>query len=123
MATPFFGLILVFIVIALVAGFIANLVVGKGKGFQNWELFVAGIIGSFVGGTLLNLIFEQVLDISISGIVGSTIGVIDGSAWPVPWPGRDPPRWRPWPPSGIDKQFMDLRRSRGEPRGPGPSKD
>ena len=76
MATPFFGLILVFVVIALVAGFIANFLVGKGKGFENWELFVAGIIGSFVGGTLLNLIFEGDLDFSISGIVGSTIGAV-----------------------------------------------
>jgi uncharacterized membrane protein YeaQ/YmgE (transglycosylase-associated protein family) len=75
-ATPFFGLILVFIVIALVAGFIANFLVGKGKGFETWELFVAGIIGSFVGGTLLNLVFEGDLDFSISGIIGSTIGAI-----------------------------------------------
>lgn len=76
MATPFFGLILAFIVIALVAGFIANFLVGKGKGFETWELLVAGIIGSFVGGTLLNLIFEGDLDFSISGIIGSTIGAI-----------------------------------------------
>ena len=76
MATPFFGLILIFIVIALVAGYIANFLVGKGKGFETWELFVAGIIGSFVGGTLLNLIFEGDLDFSISGIIGSTIGAI-----------------------------------------------
>jgi uncharacterized membrane protein YeaQ/YmgE (transglycosylase-associated protein family) len=75
-ATPFFGLILAFIVIALVAGFIANFLVGKGKGFETWELLVAGIIGSFVGGTLLNLIFEGDLDFSISGIIGSTIGAI-----------------------------------------------
>ena len=76
MAPPFFSLILAFILIALVAGFVANFVVGKGKGFQTWELFVAGIIGSFVGGTLLNLIFEGDLDFSISGLIGSTIGAI-----------------------------------------------
>ena len=76
MATPFFSLILAFIVIALVAGFVANYVVGKGRGFETWELFVAGIIGSFVGGTLLNLIFERDLDFSISGLIGSTIGAI-----------------------------------------------
>jgi uncharacterized membrane protein YeaQ/YmgE (transglycosylase-associated protein family) len=75
-ATPFFSLILAFIVIALVAGFVANYVVGKGRGFETWELFVAGIIGSFVGGTLLNLIFERDLDFSISGLIGSTIGAI-----------------------------------------------
>jgi uncharacterized membrane protein YeaQ/YmgE (transglycosylase-associated protein family) len=76
LAPPFISLILAFIVIALVAGFIANFVVGKGKGFENWELFVAGIIGSFVGGTLLNLIFERDLDFSISGLIGSTLGAI-----------------------------------------------
>ena len=40
------------------------------------QFFVAGIIGSFVGGTLLNLIFERDLDFSISGLIGSTIGAI-----------------------------------------------
>jgi uncharacterized membrane protein YeaQ/YmgE (transglycosylase-associated protein family) len=68
--------ILALVVIPLAAGYIANFVVGKGKGFQPWELFVAGIIGSFVGGTLLNLLFEGDLDISISGLIGSTIGAI-----------------------------------------------
>lgn len=68
--------ILGFVVIALVAGYIANYVVGKGKGFLQWEMFVAGIIGSFVGGTLLNLVFEGDLDVSISGLVGSVIGAI-----------------------------------------------
>ena len=42
--------ILALVVIPLAAGYIANFVVGKGKGFLPWELFVAGIIGSFVGG-------------------------------------------------------------------------
>jgi uncharacterized membrane protein YeaQ/YmgE (transglycosylase-associated protein family) len=69
-------IILAFIVIALVAGYVANFLVGKGKGFLPWEMFVAGIIGSFVGGTLLSLVFEGDLDISISGLIGSSIGAI-----------------------------------------------
>lgn len=69
-------IVLAFIVIALVAGYIANFLVGKGKGFQTWEMFVAGIIGSFVGGTLLNLIFEGDFDIAVTGIIGSIIGAI-----------------------------------------------
>jgi uncharacterized membrane protein YeaQ/YmgE (transglycosylase-associated protein family) len=69
-------IILAFVVIALVAGFVANFLVGKGRGFETWELFVAGIVGSFVGGTLLNLIFEGDFDIAISGLIGSTIGAI-----------------------------------------------
>lgn len=70
------SLLLGFTVIALVAGYVANYIVGKDKGFQPWELFVAGIIGSFVGGTLLNLIFEGDLDVSPIGLIGSTIGAI-----------------------------------------------
>jgi uncharacterized membrane protein YeaQ/YmgE (transglycosylase-associated protein family) len=69
-------LIIAFVVIALVAGYVANLVVGKGKGFQQWELFVAGIVGSFVGGAILNLIFNGDLEISVSGLLGSIIGAI-----------------------------------------------
>jgi uncharacterized membrane protein YeaQ/YmgE (transglycosylase-associated protein family) len=69
-------IILAFVVIALVAGFIANwLVAGKRK-YENWELFVVGIIGSFVGGLIFNLIDGGGLDIRISGLIGSTIGAI-----------------------------------------------
>jgi len=69
--------ILALVVIPLAAGFVANLVVGKGHGFQNWELFVAGIIGSFVGGFIGNLIAgSDLLELHPSGLIGSTIGAI-----------------------------------------------
>ncbi len=68
--------ILALVVIPLAAGYIANFVVGKGKGFEPWELFVAGIIGSFVGGLLFNLITGDGLELTITGLVGSTIGAI-----------------------------------------------
>jgi uncharacterized membrane protein YeaQ/YmgE (transglycosylase-associated protein family) len=68
--------ILALVVIPLVAGFVANMVVGKNAHFQNWELFVAGIIGSFVGGTLLNLLVNGDFEISISGLLGSIVGAI-----------------------------------------------
>jgi uncharacterized membrane protein YeaQ/YmgE (transglycosylase-associated protein family) len=68
--------ILALIVIPLAAGYVANLVVGKNKHFENWELFVAGIIGSFVDGTLLSLLIEGEFDISISGLLGSILGAI-----------------------------------------------
>ena len=74
MGFPFF--ILALVLIPLVAGFVANYFVGKGKGFQTWELFVAGIIGSFLGGTLLNLIVNGNLDIHISGLIGSVVGAV-----------------------------------------------
>lgn len=70
------SLLLGFVLIALVAGYVANLLVGKGKGFETWELFVAGIIGSFVGGGILNLLINGDFNLSISGLVGSTLGAI-----------------------------------------------
>jgi uncharacterized membrane protein YeaQ/YmgE (transglycosylase-associated protein family) len=72
-----FGLLIIaFVVIALVAGYVANMIVGKGKNFQTWELFVAGIVGSFVGGAILNLLLNGDLEISVSGLIGSIIGAI-----------------------------------------------
>jgi uncharacterized membrane protein YeaQ/YmgE (transglycosylase-associated protein family) len=74
--------ILALVVIPLAAGFVANLVVGKNQHFQNWELFVAGIIGSFVGGAIGNLIAGEGIfggdgfAIHPSGLIGSTIGAI-----------------------------------------------
>jgi uncharacterized membrane protein YeaQ/YmgE (transglycosylase-associated protein family) len=69
-------IVLAFVVIALVAGYVANFLVGKGKGFLPWEMFVAGIIGSFVGGTLLSFIAGDGFDIALSGLIGSVIGAI-----------------------------------------------
>jgi uncharacterized membrane protein YeaQ/YmgE (transglycosylase-associated protein family) len=69
-------IVLAFVVIALVAGYIANFLVGKGKGFLPWELMVAGIIGSFVGGTLLSFIAGDGFDIALSGLIGSIVGAI-----------------------------------------------
>ena len=69
-------LIIALVLIPLVAGYVANLIVGKGKGFQMWELFVAGIIGSFVGGLILNLLINGDLELSISGLLGSILGTI-----------------------------------------------
>ncbi len=69
-------IILAFVVIALVAGYIANYLVGKGRNFEQWEMFVAGIVGSFVGGLIFNLIAGNGFDISVTGLIGSTIGAI-----------------------------------------------
>jgi uncharacterized membrane protein YeaQ/YmgE (transglycosylase-associated protein family) len=69
-------IILAFIVIALVAGFIADYLVGRQRDYERWELFVVGIVGSFVGGLLFNLIDGRGFDIAISGLIGSTIGAV-----------------------------------------------
>ena len=68
--------IIALVLIPLVAGFVANLIVGKNAHFQNWELYIAGIIGSFVGGGILNLLINGDFELSISGLLGSTLGAI-----------------------------------------------
>jgi uncharacterized membrane protein YeaQ/YmgE (transglycosylase-associated protein family) len=69
-------IILAFIVIALVAGYVANWLVGRGRNYETWELFVAGIIGSFVGGLIFNLIAGNGFDIHWTGLLGSILGAI-----------------------------------------------
>jgi len=69
-------IILAWIVIGLVAGYLANAVVGKGRGYSPLELLVAGLVGSFVGGTLFSLLLGEGFDLRIGGFIGSTIGAI-----------------------------------------------
>ncbi len=69
-------IILAFVVIALVAGFIANYLVAGKRKYENWEMFVIGIVGSFVGGLIFSLINGDGLEIRLSGLIGSIIGAI-----------------------------------------------
>ena len=69
-------LILAFIVIALVAGFVADYLVGRQRNYERWELFVVGIIGSFVGGLLASLIAGDGFELRLSGLLGSIVGAI-----------------------------------------------
>jgi uncharacterized membrane protein YeaQ/YmgE (transglycosylase-associated protein family) len=69
-------IILAIIVIALVAGFIANWLVGRGRNYETWELFVAGLVGSFVGGGIFNFFAGNGFNLHITGIIGATIGAI-----------------------------------------------
>jgi uncharacterized membrane protein YeaQ/YmgE (transglycosylase-associated protein family) len=65
------------VVIPLVLGFVANMVVGKNKHFENWELFGAGIVGAFVGGFLVNTLRSvDLLEASIWSVLGLFIGAI-----------------------------------------------
>jgi len=69
------GLIL-FLLIGLIAGFIARALV-PGPDPMGWlGTMVLGIVGSFVGGTLAALLFGGTLEISASGLIGSIIGAI-----------------------------------------------
>ena len=63
-----------FLVVGLVAGFIARFLV-PGPDPMGWlGTLVLGLIGSFVGGTLAALIFGGTLEMSASGLIGSVVG-------------------------------------------------
>jgi uncharacterized membrane protein YeaQ/YmgE (transglycosylase-associated protein family) len=65
-----------FLLIGLVAGFIARALV-PGPDPMGWlGTMVLGIVGSLVGGTLAALLFGGTLALSAAGIVGSIIGAI-----------------------------------------------
>src|SRR6478735_391783 len=103
-------LILAFIVIALVAGFIANALVGRSRHYENWELFVVGIVGSFVGGLIFNLVSGHGFDIDISGLIGSTIGAIVVLA--IYGPVRDMLRKRQAPPPAMNTAIKPKNKNR-----------
>jgi uncharacterized membrane protein YeaQ/YmgE (transglycosylase-associated protein family) len=70
------GSILGLIIIGLVAGAIARFVV-PGPDPMGWiGTIVLGIVGSFVGGFLANLIFGGTVALSPAGWIGSIIGAI-----------------------------------------------
>src|SRR3989442_10310265 len=63
-----------FLIIGLIAGFIARWLV-PGPDPMGWlGTMVLGIVGSFVGGTLAALVFGGTLTLSAAGILGSIIG-------------------------------------------------
>jgi uncharacterized membrane protein YeaQ/YmgE (transglycosylase-associated protein family) len=65
-----------FLLVGLVAGFIARALV-PGPDPMGWlGTMVLGIVGSLVGGTLAALLFGGTLELSAAGIVGSIIGAI-----------------------------------------------
>lgn len=68
--------LIAFLLIGLVAGFIARWIV-PGPDPMGWVgTLILGIIGSFVGGTLAALIFGGTLELSASGLIGSILGAI-----------------------------------------------
>ena len=64
------------IIIGLIAGAIARWLM-PGPDPMGWlGTIVLGIVGSLVGGTLLNLIFGGGLELTAAGIVGSILGAL-----------------------------------------------
>jgi uncharacterized membrane protein YeaQ/YmgE (transglycosylase-associated protein family) len=68
--------IIVFLIVGLIAGFLARALV-PGPDPMGWlGTMILGIVGSFVGGTLAALLFGGPLDVSTTGLVGSVIAAI-----------------------------------------------
>lgn len=65
-----------FLIVGLIAGFLARLVVPGKDDFGILGTLVLGIIGSFVGGTLASLIQDGPASFGAAGIIGSIIGAI-----------------------------------------------
>lgn len=68
--------LIVFLIVGLIAGFIARALV-PGPDPMGWVgTMILGIIGSFVGGTLAALLFGGTLDVTPAGLVGSIVGAV-----------------------------------------------
>jgi uncharacterized membrane protein YeaQ/YmgE (transglycosylase-associated protein family) len=68
--------LIVWLVIGLIAGFVARAVVPGRDSLGVLGTIVLGLVGSLVGGFLGNLFVEGNLDVEAAGIIGSIIGAI-----------------------------------------------
>jgi uncharacterized membrane protein YeaQ/YmgE (transglycosylase-associated protein family) len=70
-------LIIAIIVFGLAAGWVAQLLLGRGGREIDWGLaLVAGLLGSFVGGLIASLVAGDGLDLRPSGLIGSIVGAV-----------------------------------------------
>ena len=70
-------LILGLIIFGLMAGAIAQLILGRSGWKINWPMaMVTGLIGSFVGGFLASLLAGDGFALRPSGIIGSILGAV-----------------------------------------------
>src|SRR3954464_9624914 len=70
-------LILAMIVFGMLVGAAAQLILGRRHGRIDWtQAFVAGLVGSFIGGLLLSLLSGDGISLRPSGIIGSLVGAI-----------------------------------------------
>jgi uncharacterized membrane protein YeaQ/YmgE (transglycosylase-associated protein family) len=68
--------IIVWLVIGLLAGFIARALVPGRDSMGVGGTLLLGLVGSLIGGFLGNLLFQGDLDIEAAGIIGSIIGAV-----------------------------------------------
>jgi uncharacterized membrane protein YeaQ/YmgE (transglycosylase-associated protein family) len=74
-------LLLAILGLGLLAGAVAQLLLGTGLYGINWaEALVAGLVGSFVGGMLFSILAGDGVRLRASGIVGSIVGAVLVSA-------------------------------------------
>jgi uncharacterized membrane protein YeaQ/YmgE (transglycosylase-associated protein family) len=70
-------LLLAILGFGVLAGAVAQLVLGTGLYRVDWgEALVAGLVGSFVGGMLASILAGDGLRLRPSGLIGSIIGAI-----------------------------------------------
>jgi uncharacterized membrane protein YeaQ/YmgE (transglycosylase-associated protein family) len=70
-------LILGIILFGMLAGWVAQLIMGRRGNEIDWAMaLVAGLAGSFVGGLVLSLLFGDGLSLRPSGIIGSIVGAL-----------------------------------------------
>jgi uncharacterized membrane protein YeaQ/YmgE (transglycosylase-associated protein family) len=65
-----------FIIVGLIAGFIARAVVPGKDDFGIIATIVLGIVGSFVGGFIGALLTDHAMSLTAAGIIGSILGAI-----------------------------------------------
>jgi uncharacterized membrane protein YeaQ/YmgE (transglycosylase-associated protein family) len=73
------GFILYLLIIGIVAGFLARFLVPGPDPMGFWATVLVGVIGSFVGGFLGYVLFNEDFDegaIQASGLIGSVIGAV-----------------------------------------------
>lgn len=68
-------LILGLLLFGFVAGWVAQLLLGKGTHLDARTL-VAGLVGSFVGGLIASLVAGDGLALRPSGLIGSIVGAV-----------------------------------------------
>jgi uncharacterized membrane protein YeaQ/YmgE (transglycosylase-associated protein family) len=68
-------LILAILGFGMLMGWLAQLVLGMGTR-PNLQSLIAGIVGSFVGGTIFSLVSHEDFGLRPSGIIGTFVGAI-----------------------------------------------
>jgi uncharacterized membrane protein YeaQ/YmgE (transglycosylase-associated protein family) len=70
-------LIIAIILFGIIAGAAAQLLLGRPAGGIDWSLaFLAGLVGSFVGGLLASLLAGDGVELRASGLLGSIVGAL-----------------------------------------------